>query len=221
MATIDSHPARRPHSRAERIADGCVHALGVSAAVAGTIFMLASSTGAGLGRIAAVFVYSLGLVASFSASAAYNLGFHSRWRALLRRCDHAAIFLLIAGTYTPFTMQFSSSGVAGGSTAAIWAICMGGIALKLGAPVIFERVSVGIYLAVGWGAVLLLWLLAHNLSLPSIAAMTLGGALYTTGVGFHCWDRLKYQNVIWHAFVLLAASAHYVAVFTGVVAGAA
>ena len=218
MSVVDSNPLRRAQTRAEILADSCVHAFGVVAAIGGSaILVVSASAEGGVGKISSVVVYALGLLAMFTASAAYNLCYATSWRGVLRRCDHAAIFLMIAGTYTPFTTQLHVGASAALITVAIWATSLAGVLLKFRAPELFERIPVWLYLGLGWASVAVLAPLVERLSLHVFAAVVLGGSLYTIGVAFHCWERLKYQNAIWHVFVLSAAAVHYVAILRGVV----
>ena len=119
----------RVHSKAEQLADLCVHVLGLMVAVAGTIVLAVLALDSA-GKLAAVMVYAGGLLAMLGASAAYNVGYDTRFRALFRRFDHSAIFLMIAGTYTPFTTSFFSGWAAAGLTALIWGLSLAGIVLK-------------------------------------------------------------------------------------------
>jgi hemolysin III len=209
--------ACREPSRRELIADAAVHVLGLIAGIAGAIVLLA--LGAVWGDtldIAALLVYAAGLLAMLICSALYNLARGSARRALLRRFDHAAIFAMIAGTYTPFTTLRLEGGWAYGLTAAVWAIAVGGILLKLWKPHLVEKASVPLYLALGWIIVIALNPLIGALELSTLILLAVGGLLYTGGVLFHVWERLPYQNAAWHGFVLAAAAVHYVAIIDAV-----
>lgn len=206
----------RTHSPLERFADGCVHVVGVSAAVAGCIVLATLARDNGQ-KLASIVVYAVGCLAMLAASAAYNLGYHTRYRALFRRFDHAAIFLMIAGTYTPFTTQFFNGAHAWLLTAMVWSLSIGGITLKLLKPLAFERWSVVLYLALGWISLLVIGPLLTSLSWFTLVPLVAGGVLYTSGIPFHLWEALPFQNAIWHAFVVAAAACHYAAVLNGVV----
>lgn len=207
----------RHHSAREQFADGCVHVVGLVAGLAGAVTLMALASAHSPQRIAAVGVYAGGLLAMLGASAAYNLAYATRFRAFLRRCDHSAIFLMIAGTYTPFTLTFIGGWLGLAATGLIWLLALGGIALRMLSPRIFARVNVGLYLALGWIAVLIIGPLLATFSLFTSIALVLGGALYTFGVPFHIWESLPFQNAIWHVFVLAAALCHYLAVLDSVV----
>ena len=149
---LDAEPRARKHGRDERMADFLVHVIGAAAALAGAAALLVLAHSRDQGALAPIAVYATGLVLTFAASAAYNLGYDTRLRALLRRFDHSAIFLMIAGTYTPFTTRLANGPAAIWMTAGVWSVALGGIALKLTSPELFERVGVGVYLALGWAA---------------------------------------------------------------------
>jgi hemolysin III len=136
----------------------------------------------------------------------------SPWKWLLRRFDHSAIYLLIAATYTPFLLQLKGNTVTAGLLVAVWATAAVGIVLKLFLPGRFDRLSVGLYLFLGWSGVIAYDTLVAALPRSTLALLMAGGALYSIGVVFHAWRSLRYQNAVWHAFVLAAALCHYFAV---------
>ena len=148
----------------------------------------------------------------FFCSAGYHLITWPRLKEVFRRLDHAAIFLMIAGTYTPFVLIKMNNAWGLSLLAVVWAIAVMGVAIKLFVPRFLEGLTVALYLIQGW-AVLAAW---HPLvtSVPgrALTLLMLGGVLYTIGVVFHLWERLPYQNAIWHGFVLSAASCHFAAV---------
>ncbi len=206
----------------ERAADAVVHVLGlglgVPAAVA--VVVLAAIVGSA-GDVVTAAIYAAGMVAMLGCSAAYNMLQHHRWRDWLQRLDHAAIFAMIAGTYTPFT-RLLEPGWAVGLTAAVWGVAGAGIAGKLwrplggGTPV---RVpSVVLYLALGWIGLIAIEPFVTSLAWQTLLLIGVGGVIYSAGVIFHLWHRLAYQNAIWHGFVLIAAGIHYAAVLTTFVA---
>ena len=144
-------------------------------------------------------------------SAAYNLWPVSRIKWLLRRFDHSAIYLLIAATYTPFIAQMKNGLLATTLLAGVWTVAAVGIVLKLALPGRFDRFSIVLYLALSWSGVAMYEVIA---ALPASTLWLLGagGLLYSFGVVFHLWESLRFQNAIWHAFVVLAAACHYTAV---------
>jgi hemolysin III len=157
-------------------------------------------------------VYGAGLVAMFACSAGYHLIRKARAKEIFRRLDHAAIFVMIAGTYTPFALLNMGGAWGIGLLSAVWAIALIGVVMKLALPRIFERLSVPLYLAQGWAVLVAIKPLVAAVPTLALVLIGVGGVLYTIGVLFHLWDRLPYHNAIWHGFVLVAAGVHYAAI---------
>jgi hemolysin III len=223
LASTSAHVAggamRWNFDRAELIADGVVHGIGVFCGlVAVTVLIVLAGVFASAYEIVSVSVYAAGLLAMLGFSAAYNLWPVSRRKWLLRRFDHSAIYILIAATYTPVFAQLRDRVFAMSLLTGVWSVAAVGIVLKLFFPGRFDRISVGLYLAMGWSG-----LIAFDAGLSSLPRLALwfivaGGLLYSLGVIFHAWQRLRFQNVIWHCFVLLGAACHYTAVLDLVLA---
>ncbi len=202
----------------ERTADTIVHLLGIGLGVPAAIAVVALAIASGgPQQIAPAALYAAGLVAMLGFSAAYHLSYRSPRREWLQRFDHAAIFAMIAGTYTPFTLRLAR-GWAEGLTAGIWIVAAVGIAAKLWKPARFAggiaRISTVLYLALGWIGVVAAGPFTAALATPTLILLAVGGAIYSTGVVFHVCQQLQYQNAIWHGFVLTAACVHYAAVLT-------
>jgi len=199
----------------ELLADGVVHALGLALGLVGAAALVGLAVLYGNPVVVApLFVYAAGLVAMLGCSAAYHLLRASRRRDWLRRFDHAAIFAMIAGTYTPFTILGLQGGWSAGLTIGIWSVAAIGIALKLWQPRRIEAISVALYLGLGWIGLIALHPFAVSLDTATLALLATGGILYSVGVVFHLWRRLPFHNAIWHGFVLVAAGIHYFAVLT-------
>jgi hemolysin III len=218
MAHTELLPDRHYPSRAEKLADGWVHgvALGLFTLAAGTLLGLSIWQG-GFGMVSAVIVYAICLLTMIGCSMAYNLAENSKRKSLLRRFDHAAIFLMIAGTYTPFTTLRFEGAWALWMTVAVWSIAALGIAGKLFLPHLSKKLWLVLYLALGWMVLAAIGPLTQGVPLAAIVLLAVGGALYTIGVPFYVWEKLPYRRAIWHGFVMAAAGAHYAAVLTGVV----
>ena len=199
------------YRRSEMIADAFVHVTGIVLAVLGAILFVLDAEGRDERSLVAVGIYLLTLCFLFAMSAAYNLWPVSpvKWR--LRRLDHSAIYLLIAGTYTAFLLPLERSAPLL-LLLAVWLAAIAGVVLKLGYPGRFDRVSIALYLFLGWSGLVLFQQLAASFSERTIVLIFLGGVLYSVGVIFHVWSQLRYQNAIWHGFVLAAAGCHYGAV---------
>ena len=213
MTSLEAAEPRRPSRALEMLVDGQIHRFGVLAAGLAAAWLIVASAASGrAGMIVSAAIYAVGLLAMLGCSAAYNLNTQSHRRELLRRFDHAAIFLMIAGTYTPFTMTKLSGTWSTAMTSAIWTIAGAGIAIKLMGSHRFERTSILSYLALGWVGLIAFRPLAAALDPETLVLLGIGGMLYTLGVIFHLWRDLPFQNAVWHAFVLSAASCHYIAV---------
>lgn len=205
-------PAR---ARRARLADALVHLLGVplGAAAASVLVVLTlrlpqldAATGIAVG------LYALTLVAMLAISAAYNLTRVGVRREWLRRVDHATIFALIAGTYTPFMLAKVGGAWGLGFTLFVWACAALGATLKIAFPRRLERTSIALYLLLGWSVVMTLGPLAETVAPGPLWLLAAGGVLYTAGVGVYLLKRFTYHKALWHLCVLAAAICHYLAV---------
>ena len=208
---------QRRYSRGEVIADAAIHALGAAFGVAACGLLAAATlprAGTDPLRALALGVYAAGLLAMLGCSALYNLVPEgSPRKALLRRCDRAAIFAMIAGTYTPVAGVALGGATGGWLLAFVWAAAAAGAAhALLGRPGRRKGVAVLLYLLLGWCGVALIVPLAAALSTEALALLAAGGVLYSVGTAFHLAARLPYHNAAWHACVLAAAACHFVAV---------
>lgn len=201
------------YTNAERLIDGIIHFVGLALSVAAfavLISIAAPSDNATV--IIAVIIYSIGMIAMYGLSSIYNLVSSPKWKEAIRRYDHAAIYVMIAGTYTPFAIIGIGGWVGYGLLALVWAVALFGLLLKLLWPRRLERTSIALYLALGWIGVPALGLMLYSLGTATLILIGIGGVLYSIGVAFHLWERLPYQNAVWHGFVLSAASVHFAAV---------
>ena len=200
------------------IADGWIHALGVTAGIAGAAALLGLAMSQGDARLIAVTaLYALGLVAMLLFSALYNMVRPSAWKERLRRLDRAAIFAMIAGTYTPFLLGRMGGGWGFGLFAFVALGAALGATAAFAFPYRFERLQLAGCLLLGWSILVALQPLFAAVPWPAVLLLVAGGVLYSLGVVFHLWQRLGYHNAIWHGFVLTAAGCHYAAVLLGVV----
>jgi hemolysin III len=213
-AAADALGIRLP-SRRELIADGVVHVIGVAAGVIGaTVLIIIAALKHSYIEIIAVSIYAAGMIAMFSLSALYNMARKSRYREYFQRLDHSGIFLMIAGTYTAFTVLMLKGDWAIYLTVIVWSVASLGIFIKLVWPKRLVGVTTGLYIALGWVGIIAIEPIFASLGAAALILLGIGGALYTIGVIFHLWERLPYQNAIWHGFVVAAAGAHYGAVLT-------
>ena len=201
------------YDRHEVIADGIVHGIGIVLALIGaTVLIFYATVWSSNGAVIAAWVYGLGLVLALSISFSYNIWPVSRTKWILRRFDHSAIFLLIAATYTPFLQRGIDMPELLAMLIGIWIVAAIGIILKCAFPGRYDRLAILLYLAMGWSGVLMAGTLAELLPATTMMLIVIGGVIYSLGVIFHVWERLRFQNAIWHGFVVTAAAVHYGAV---------
>jgi len=212
-------PPRHYPTPAAKCADLVVHIVGLTLALVGGIVLLTLAVTAGsISLVVGVSIYAAGVLAMLAFSTAYNFA-RPQYRPILRRLDHAGIFLMIAGSYTPFTMNLSGAW-GWGMTAAVWAIATLGALGKLFLVGIDRKFWVAVYLVLGWLVVVALKPMIDSLAWYAFALLVTGGVLYSTGVIFYVNKRLKFARAIWHGHVVAAAAAHWAAVLTGVVLAA-
>jgi len=214
LASSDRYPGQISwdYDRAEIIADGVVHAIGVCLGLVGAVTIVVIAVWMERIEVTPILIYVIGLITMLALSAAYNMWRVSPAKWVLRRFDHSAIYLLIAGTYTPFLVQMKNVLASVGLGVGVWLSAVIGIALKLALPGRFDRLAIVLFLLLGWSGVIAYDSLASALPSASLWLLAIGGILYSVGALFHVWRGLRFQNAIWHGFVLLAASCHYAAV---------
>lgn len=212
---MDISGVKWDYDRSELIADGIVHGIGLSAALIGvTALIFYATVWSTSGQLAAACVYGMGLVLALSISFLYNLYPICRTKLYLRRIDHSAIFMLIAATYTPFLQRGWDDPFLFTMLIGIWAVALAGITVKCLLPGRFDRLTILLYLAMGWGGILAARSLLTALSTTTLVLIVIGGVIYSVGIIFHVWERLRYQNAIWHGFVVAGSAVHYSAVIT-------
>ena len=203
---------------AEQTADLVVHVVGLTlAAVGGVVLAVMAALYAGVGAVVATAAYALCLVAMLTASTIYNLTRPCAARPVLRRLDEAAIFLMIAGSYTPFTTQRFEGAWSVGFTALVWAVGLGGAFAKLFTPRLSDAFWSTVYIAFGWLAVVALKPMMDTVHPVALALLVLGGLIYTAGVFVFISPNVKFRRAIWHGFVVAGATTHWAAVLVGVV----
>ena len=200
------------YSGNEEFASSLIHGLGIVLSIAGLAALVAVAAREGVARhVASVCVYGASLILLYTASTLYHGIRHERAKPLLRVLDHAAIFLLIAGTYTPFTL-ISLRGAWGWSLFAIvWALAFAGIALEI-AGVKSRKVMASLYVGLGWVGLIALKPLVASIEPGGLWLLFGGGAAYTLGVPFYLSRRLPFNHALWHAFVLLGSVLQFFAV---------
>jgi len=201
----------RIYSELEHRVDAVVHVLGIIFAINASLWLLWHVTG--LSVLVSVSVYCVGLLAMISLSAAYNLVPHyGASKQVLRRLDHAAIFIMIAATYTPFAVNRLGYPEGDVILAAIWVTATVGVIVKVLFPGRFEMASLGLYLGMGWMVVTVIKPLAASVAAADFWLLVAGGLIYSAGVIFYLVDRIPYHKAIWHGAVLAAAVLHFTAI---------
>jgi hemolysin III len=200
----------RTYSLLERWADAALHGIAVPLALAASLWLLTHVAGASV--LVSTAIYCAGLVAMVLASAAYNLSRQSQAKEILRRIDHAAIFLMIAGTYTPFAVDRLGAPTGTILLTCVWFCAMAGAALKLRFPRRFERVSVLFYLLTGWMILAVIGPLSRALAPGDFWLLFGGGFVYSAGVIFFLVERIPFHKAIWHGFVLAAVALQFSAI---------
>ncbi len=198
-------------TRPERIADGIVHALGLTLAVTGAIVLMVLTSDLSIATRTASAVYAVALIATFLASATYHLAPWERVRPALRRLDHAAIYLKIAGTYTPLVVLIGT-GFAYAVLGLVWTLAVAGALMKLAFWRVPGRFGPVLYLVMGWLALALVWPLATTLPGAALWLIVAGGVLYSLGVPFYAAERLRFSKAVWHGIVIAASTCFFVAI---------
>lgn len=212
-----AYPPRHYPTAAAKCADLVVHIVGLTLAlIGGSVLLTFAIEARSISKVVGVSIYAAGLVAMLAFSTAYNFA-KPQHRPLLRRLDHAGIFLMIAGSYTPFTTHSLTGAWAWGMTAAVWSIAGLGALGKILLMHVDRRFWIGVYLALGWLVVVAMKPMLDSVTWVALLLLGVGGLLYTTGVIFYVNKRLKFYRAIWHGHVVAAAGAHWAAVLLGVV----
>lgn len=204
--------ARHAYSRAERRSDAVVHFLGIGAALVAVpvLIVLAVTLRGDLPAVASTTIYGFALATMLVFSALFHLTTQPRLRRIFRSLDHTAILCLIAATYTPFVLL--SGAEATGLLITLWVAALLGAALRAFAPDRLKLAAIALALGMGWAGLIGGGALFALLSTPVMVLITIGGVLYTVGVGFCVWERLPFHYTIWHLCVLAASATFYAAV---------
>ena len=206
----------------EEIAHVVTHGLGLLLSLGGLVVLVVSACTRGdAWHIAGCAVFGATLVLLYAASTLYHGIPSPRAKRVLQQLDHAAVYLLIAGTYTPFTLVSLRGGWGWTLLALVWGLAILGIALQVAIPRRADRPSVPLYLAMGWLIVIALEPLVRSVHSAGLVLLILGGLAYTLGVVFYAWQRLPYNHAVWHVFVLAGSICHFSCVLGYVIPPAA
>ena len=189
------------------------HGIGlILALVAVPVLIVLAANAGDAWHIVGVSIYGASLIALYAASTFYHSAANPRNKHVLRIVDHSAIFLLIAGTYTPFTLVNLRGAWGWTLLGLVWSIALLGILWKLVHVERYVIVSTILYIAMGWLAVIATRPLFRSVPLGGLAWLLAGGLAYTLGVAFFGWSRFRFNHGIWHVFVLVGSACHYVAI---------
>lgn len=211
-------PAPSRYPLGEEIANSVTHGLGAALAVAGlaVLVTLAAARGSAA-HVVGCAVFGATLVLMFTASTLYHAIPHRNAKRVLQVLDHSAIYLVIAGTYTPFMLVSLRGTIGWILLAVVWSIAVAGIAFSSTLGRKAHVFSVVLYVVMGWIGVVVFKPLVASLGLGGMAFVVGGGVVYTIGVAFYGWRRLPYNHAIWHVFVLAGSALHFAAVLEYVI----
>lgn len=202
------------YSASEEIANTVIHGAGLLLSVAGFTVLLGFSVSYGdVWHIASTSIYGATLIVLYGTSTFYHGITHIGAKRLLQRFDHAAIFILIAGTYTPFTLVSLRGSWGWSLFALVWGIAIAGVALELLSRTRYKRLSIGLYLGLGWLIVVATKPMLAAVETGGLILLLAGGLCYSFGVIFYIWKKLSYHHAIWHIFVLAGSALHFFSVF--------
>ena len=205
--------ADRPLSLGEEIANSVTHGVAALASVATLPILVAVAVTRGdPWRVVGSAIFGATLVLLYTASTLYHALTHPGAKRVFRVLDHSAIYLLIAGTYTPFALGALRGPWGWSLFGAVWALAALGIAAKATLGFRFPRLSTAIYVGMGWLAVIAFRPLLTHIGLPGVLWLVAGGLCYTAGVIFFAWERLRYGHMVWHLFVAAGSVCHFFAV---------
>lgn len=204
IESVETH-----HNLGDILANAITHGIGAGLAIAGGVYLIAASTRGTAWEVASCSVFAATLVFVYMCSTLYHSLVRTRARHVFHILDHAAIYLLIAGTYTPFTLVSLRGPVGWTLFSMEWTLAIAGVIFKSFAIGRFEVASALVYLAQGWFVVVAVVPLVHSLGWHGLAWLGAGGVAYTLGIVFFAFDRIRYFHALWHLFVLAGSIAHY------------
>lgn len=214
-----SRPLQQPeYTLGEEIANGITHGIGMLLSISGLVILIRfASLHGNAWHITSTSIFGTTLILSYAASTFYHSIPHPQVKQVLKVLDHAAIYLLIAGTYTPFTLV-SLRGPWGWSLfGTIWGLALLGVVLKFTMNGKIAGISTAIYLAMGWIIVVAIKPLLAAVETGGLVLLLAGGLAYSAGVIFYAWEKLPWNHAIWHLFVLAGSGCHFFAVLLYVI----
>ncbi|EOV1174741.1 hemolysin III family protein [Vibrio fluvialis] len=203
------------YSVKEEVANAISHGVGLILGIVGLVLLLVKAVDhrADALTIVSMSIYGGSMIALFLASTLYHAIPHQNAKRWLKTFDHCAIYLLIAGSYTPFLLVSLRTPLAFGLMIVIWSIALLGIIMKIAFVYRFKRLSLVTYLTMGWLSLIVIYQLALNLDVGGLTLLAAGGVVYSLGVIFYVAKRIPYNHAIWHAFVLAGCACHFLAIY--------
>ncbi len=201
----------------EELANSLTHGFGLLFGIISLpILLVLTAQNGNIAGLVGVSVYGFSFLMLFAFSTLYHSFQHPALKSIFQKIDHISIYFLIAGTYTPLILLylFNATGIA--LLSGLWGLAALGIVFKLFFTGKFEKLSLLIYLGMGWAIIFVAKPFFANMSVGVLSLIATGGGLYTLGVVFYAWEKLPYNHAIWHLFVLAAGICHYVAVLLAV-----
>ncbi len=210
-----SAPSSSEYSVKEEVANALTHGLGMVLGIVGLVLLLLKAVdhNADALTMTSMSIYGGSIVVLFLASTLYHSIPYQKAKKALKTFDHCAIYLLIAGSYTPFLLVSLRTPLAIGLMVAIWSIALFGIIMKLAFIYRFEKLSLVIYLTMGWLSLIVIYQLAVHLNIGGLTLLATGGIVYTLGVIFYVAERIPFNHAIWHGFVLAGCACHFLAIY--------
>jgi hemolysin III len=202
------------YTPAEEKANIVTHGIGIVLSIAGCVFLILRASRWGDGwHLASFAIFGISLVILYSASVLYHAIHDKDLKKVLRKIDHSAIYILIAGTYTPFLLTNLRSHTGWIMFVIIWVFAVTGIVLKILTEIRSKWISASIYLVMGWLAVFIYRSMVENLPGISLIFLAAGGFFYSAGVIFYIWRKLPFHHTIWHIFVMAGSFCHYYSIY--------
>ncbi|ALG53342.1 putative membrane protein hemolysin III [Vibrio parahaemolyticus] len=210
-----SSPLKPQYSQSEELANTITHGIGMIFGIVGLILLLikAANHQADTLTVTSMAIYGSSIIVLFLASTLYHAIPHPKAKRWLKTFDHCAIYLLIAGSYTPFLLVSLRTPLAFGLMIVIWSIALLGIIMKVAFVYRFKKLSLMTYLVMGWLSLIVIYQLAINLDIGGLTLLAVGGLVYSLGVIFYVAKRIPFNHAIWHGFVLAGCVCHFFAIY--------
>lgn len=199
----------------EEVANTISHGVGLILGIVGLVLLLVKAVAqqADALTITSMSIYGGSMIALFLASTLYHAIPYRRAKRWLKTFDHCAIYLLIAGSYTPFLLVSLRTPLAVGLMIVVWSLALIGILMKIAFVYRFKKLSLVTYLTMGWLSLIVIYQLAIHLEVGGLTLLAAGGLIYSLGVIFYVAKRIPYNHAIWHAFVLAGCACHFLAIY--------